>query len=119
MTIEIKGTPPDTITGNLKVAIQRANWIGETDQAAVALALRLATALDICFDTGEIKEVSTLAQRFQAVLQQLHLTVETRSQGKQEVEDNGQEHRTGYLRLLETASNVAEPKPAKRGTNSK
>ena len=119
MTLEIKGIAPDTITGNLKQALSKANWIGETDTAAVALALRLATALDVCFDTGELKEVNGLAQRLTAVLQQLHLTVETRSQGNQEVETNGEEHRAGYLRLLDTATNVAQPKPTKRGAASK
>lgn len=119
MTLEIKGITPDTITGNLKQALSRANWISETDTAAVALALRLALALDTCFDTGELKEISALAQRLTAVLQQLHLTVETRSQGNQEVETNGEEHRTGYLRLLETASNVTQPKTTKRGAASK
>lgn len=115
----IHGTPPKDITGNLKQALQRANWISETDGAAVALALRLAEALDVCFDTGELKEVGQLAQRLTGVLQQLHLTVETRTQGNKEEETNGEEHRTGYLRLLEAASNVAEPRPAKRGANSK
>ena len=119
MTLEIKGTPPDTITGNLKQALSKAKWISETDGAAVALALRLATALDVCFDTGELKDVGQLAQRLTGVLQQLHLTVETRSQGNQEVDTNGEEHRAGYLRLLETATNVAEPKAAKRGAASK
>ena len=115
----IHGTPPKDITGNLKQALSRANWISETDGAAVALALRLAEALDVCFDTGELKEVGQLAQRLTGVLQQLHLTVETRTQGNKEEETNGEEHRTGYLRLLEAASNVAEPRTAKRGANSK
>lgn len=119
MTLEIKGIAPDTITGNLKQALSKANWIGETDSAAVALALRLATALDVCFDTGELKDVGVLAQRLTGVLQQLHLTVETRTQGNKEEETNGEEHRGSYLRLLETASNVAQPKIAKRRTNSK
>ena len=118
MTIEIKGTPPDTITGNLKSALAKANWINETDKAAVALALRLATALDVSFDTGELKEVSALAQRLTAVLQQLHLTVETRTQGKQEEEDNGEEHRGNYLRLLQAASNESKPRVTKRGASS-
>ena len=119
MTLEIKGIAPDTITGNLKQALGKANWIGETDSAAVALALRLATALDVCFDTGELKDVGVLAQRLTGVLQQLHLTVETRTQGKQEEEANGEEHRASYLRLLQAAPNVTEPKTSKRGANSK
>lgn len=115
----IHGTPPNDITGNLKTALERAKWITETDSAAVALALRLATALDDCFNTGDLKEVGTLAQRLTGVLQQLHLTVETRTQGNKEEEHDGSEHREGYLRLLQAASNESTAKPAKRRANSK
>ena len=103
MAIEIKGTPPASILGNLNVALSKANWIGESDAAAVSLAIRLSTALDTCFDSGDFKEINGLAQRFTAVLQQLHLTVETRTQGNKEVEDDGSEHREAYLRLLQPA----------------
>ena len=118
MTIEIKGTPPTTITGNLKSALSKAHWINDTDNAAVALALRLATALDVSFDTGELKEVGALSQRLTAILQQLHLTVETRTQGKQEEEDNGEEHRGNYLRLLQATSNESKSGATKRRTSS-
>jgi len=115
MTLEIKGTPPTSITGNLNGALSRANWITETDSAAVALARRLATALDVCFDTGELKEVPALAQRLIGVLQQLHLTVETRTQGNKEEEDNGEQHRGNYLRLLEATPSKPKPKATQRG----
>lgn len=119
MAIDIQGTPPASITGNLNSALSRAHWIVDTDSAAVALARRLATALDVSFDTGELKEVSALAQRYLGVLQQLHLTVETRTQGKQEEEDNGETHRGNYLRLLEATSNESKPRTTKRGASSR
>ncbi len=118
MALEIKGTPPASIAGNLDSALSKANWIGESDGAAVALAIRLATSLDVSFDTGELKEVPALAQRLTAILQQLHLTVETRTQGKQEEETNGEEHRGNYLRLLEAASGKPKVKAAKSGSGS-
>jgi hypothetical protein len=118
MTLEIKGTPPVSIAGNLDSALGKANWIGESDGAAVALAIRLATALDVSFDTGELREVPALAQRLTAILQQLHLTVETRTQGKQKEENDGSEHLGNYLRLLKATPNESKPKPAKRGASS-
>jgi hypothetical protein len=118
MTLEIKGTPPVSIAGNLNLALSRSNWISESDSAAVALAIRLATALDVSFDTGELKEVPALAQRLTAILQQLHLTVETRTQGKQEEENDGSEHREAYIRLLKATPNESKPKPSKRGASS-
>ena len=114
----IQGTPPNTITGNLKTALERANWLSVTDGAAIALAERLALALDTCFDSGELKEVPALAQRLIGVLQQLHLTVETRTQGNREVENDGSEHLGNYLRLLKAAPNESKPRAAKRGASS-
>jgi hypothetical protein len=110
MTLEIKGTPPASIAGNLNMALSKANWIGESDGAAVALAIRLATALDVSFDTGELKEVPALAQRLTAILQQLHLTVETRTQGKQEEENDGSEYREAYIRLLKATPTKSKSK---------
>jgi hypothetical protein len=118
MTVEIKGTPPASIVDSLNRSLIKSHWIGESDSAAVALAIRLATALDVSFDTGELKEVPALAQRLTAILQQLHLTTETRTQGKQEEENDGSEHLGNYLRLLKAAPDVAKPKPAKRGASS-
>lgn len=110
MSLEIKGTPPASITGNLNTALDKAHWIGESDYAAVSLAIRLATALDACFDTGDYKEINGLAQRFTAILQQLHLTVETRTQGNKEEDDNGENIRGNYLRLLATPPKQSKPK---------
>jgi hypothetical protein len=103
MAKEVKGIAPACIVDSLNSALSKANWIGESDSAAVVLAIRLATALDACFDSGDFKEINGLAQRFTAVLQQLHLTVETRTQGNKEEENDGSEHRGNYLRLLATA----------------
>ncbi len=118
MSVEVKGIAPNSILDSLNSALSKAHWIGESDAATVTLALRLARALDVSFDTGELKEVSALAQRLTAVLQQLHLTVETRTQGKQEEEDNGETHRGNYLRLLQATSNEPKPKATKRGAGS-
>ncbi len=118
MVVEIKGTPPASILDSLNTALSQSNWVGDSDSAAVALAIRLASALDVSFDTGELREVPALAQRFTAILQQLHLTVETRTQGKQEEENDGSEHLGNYLRLLKATPNESKPKPAKRGASS-
>lgn len=104
MTSKVLGTPPATLLGNLITSLDAATWITPADNAAIALANRLAIALDTAFDTGELKEVPALAQRYTAILQQLHLTVETRIQGKQEVENDGSGHSGNYLRLLEAAT---------------
>ena len=109
---------PATIQGSLDQALASAAWITKADFATVVLAKRLALALDTAFDTGELKEVSFLAQRFTVLLQQLHLTVETRIQGKQEEENDGSEHRDAYLRLLSTAPNVPKTGSSKRGAGS-
>jgi len=110
MTVEIKGTPPVSIAGNLEQALTSANWLANSDNAALALARRIALALDTCFDTGELKDVPALAQRFTAILQQLHLTVETRTQGKQEEENDGSEHREAYIRLLKATPTKSKSK---------
>ena len=115
----INGTPPKDITGNLKQALDAANWITLSDAAAVALAERLALALDVALDTGELKDVPQLSQRFLAVLQQLHLTPETRTQGKRDDEADGNGHRENYLRLLATPINESKTGTSKRGASSK
>lgn len=105
---------PVSIAGNLESSIQAANWLQTTDAAALAMARRLALALDVAFDSGEIKDVPQLSGRLIGVLQQLHLTVETRTQGKQEVESDGSEHIGNYLRLLNPADSKSKTKPANR-----
>ena len=97
---------------SLNSALSVANWIAPTDVASIALARRLALALDTAFDMGELKEATPLAAKYLQVLQQLHLTVETRTQGKQGEENDGTNHVGNYLRLLETKDTKQKPKPA-------
>jgi hypothetical protein len=99
---------------SLNSAISVSNWLAPTDVAALTLARRLAMALDTAFDMGDLKEVGQLASKYLAVLQQLHLTVETRTQGKQGDENDGTNHVGNYLRLLETKDRKPKPKPAQR-----
>jgi hypothetical protein len=110
---------PNEIGSNLEVAISSADWITITDAGAVALARRLAYALDTSFNTGELKEVPALAARFTQILAQLHLTVETRTQGNKEEEANGLAYVTDYLRVFQAPPTKPKPELTKRGANSK
>jgi hypothetical protein len=113
-----KPEPPDdkpmNIYLSLNSALSVANWIAPTDVAAITLARRLAIALDTAFDMGELKDATLLAAKYIQVLQQLHLTVETRTAGKQGEENDGTNHVGNYLRLLETKDRKPKPKPAQR-----
>ncbi len=110
--------PPDNKPMNiylsLNSALTVANWIAPTDVAAITLARRLAIALDTAFDMGELKDATSLAAKYIQVLQQLHLTVETRTAGKQGEENDGTNHVGDYLRLLKTEDRKSKPKPAQR-----
>ena len=97
---------------SLNSALSVANWLAPTDVAAMTLARRIALALDTAFDMGDIKEATPLAAKYLAVLQQLHLTVETRTQGKQGEENDGTNHVGNYLRLIEAKDRKPKPKPA-------
>ena len=99
---------------SLNSALSIANWITSTDVAAITLARRIALALDTAFDMGDLKEATPLAAKYLQVLQQLHLTVETRTTGKQGEENDGTNHVGNYLRLLETKDRKSKPEPAKR-----
>jgi hypothetical protein len=99
---------------SLNSALSVANWIAPTDVAAITLARRLALALDTAFDLGDLKEATPLASKYLATLQQLHLTVETRTTGKQGEENDGTNHVGNYLRLLEAKDRKPKPKPAQR-----
>ena len=109
---------PDAILGYLDSALQAAQWVTPTDAAAVALARRLAYALDTAFNMGDLKEVSSLSARFSQILGQLHLTVETRVQGKQEEEDSGIGYVADYLRVVNSTPAQPVNKSSKRGTGS-
>ena len=99
---------------SLNSALSVANWLAPTDVAAMTLARRIALALDTAFDMGDLKEATPLAAKYLNVLQQLHLTVETRTLGKQGEENDGTNHVGSYLRLLETKDRKPKPKPAQR-----
>ena len=99
---------------SLNSALSVANWLAPTDVAAMTLARRIALALDTAFDMGDLKEATPLAAKYLNVLQQLHLTVETRTLGKQGEENDGTNHVGSYLRLLEAKDRKPKPKPAQR-----
>ena len=102
---------------SLNSALSVANWIAPTDVAAITLARRIAMALDTAFDMGELKEATPLAAKYLQVLQQLHLTVETRTQGKQGEQNDGTNHVGDYLRLINTKDTKQKPKTAQRGAS--
>jgi hypothetical protein len=109
---------PYEISQNLEAAISITEWLTQTDAGAIALARRLAYALDTSFNTGELKEVPALAARFTQILAQLHLTVETRTQGNKEEEASGIGYVKDYLRVLEATPTKSKPKPTQRGASS-
>jgi len=111
---EVPDDKPMGILNSLNSAISVANWLAPTDVAAMTLARRIALALDTAFDMGDLKEATPLAAKYLSVLQQLHLTVETRTAGKQGEENDGTNHVGNYLRLLETKDRKPKPKPAQR-----
>jgi len=111
---EAPETKPMGLYLSLNSALSVANWIAPTDVAALTLARRIAMALDTAFDMGELKEATPLAAKYLQVLQQLHLTVETRTIGKQGDQNDGTNHVGNYLRLLETKNSKSKPKPAQR-----
>jgi hypothetical protein len=67
---------------------------------------------------GDIKEATPLTAKYLNVLQELHLTVETRTLGKQGEENDGTNHVGSYLRLLEAKDRKPKPEPAKRRASS-
>jgi hypothetical protein len=111
---EVAEDKPIGIYPSLNSALSVANWIAPTDVAAITLARRIALALYTAFDMVDLKEATPLAAKYLQVLQQLHLTVETRTLGKQGEENDGTNHVGSYLRLLETKDRKPKPKPAQR-----
>ena len=110
---------PDTIYLCLESALTASNWISPTDAAAVHLARRMATALDTAFDMGaDLKDITALSGKFLIVLQQLHLTVETRTASKQE-ENDGTAYVGDFLRLVKTKNPKPATKAAQRRPASK
>jgi hypothetical protein len=117
-TFQTSRIEPYEISLNLEVAISAAEWLTMTDAGAIALARRLAYALDTSFNTGELKEAPALAARFSQILGQLHLTTETRIQGNKEEENNGFGHVADYLRVLEAAPTKPPTPTTKRRASS-
>ena len=101
---------------SLESALAAAKWIDPADFAAVTLARRIALALDIAFDMGaDLKDLTALSGRFLTVLQQLHLTTETRTASKKTDEHDGTEYVGDFLRLVKTKN----PKSTTKTTNSR
>jgi hypothetical protein len=110
---------PKSIYLYLESALSASNWIAQTDAAAVHLARRMATALDTAFDMGaDLKDITALSGKFLTVLQQLHLTVETRTASKQE-ENDGTAYVGDFLRLVKTKNSKPVTKTAQRRPASK
>jgi len=110
---------PMTIYLCLESALSASNWITPTDAAAVHLARRMAQALDTAFDIGaDLKDITALGGKFLTVLQQLHLTVETRTASKQEEQD-GSAYVGDFLRLVKTKNTKPATKTAQRRPVSK
>ena len=109
---DVPEVKPITIYLCLESALSASNWITPTDAAAVHLARRMAQALDTAFDIGaDLKDITALGGKFLTVLQQLHLTVETRTASKQEEQD-GSAYVGDFLRLVKTKN----PKPTAKTT---
>jgi hypothetical protein len=110
---------PMDIYLSLNSALSVAGWITSTDVAAMTLARRMAKALDTAFDMGaDIKDITALSGKFLIVLQQLHLTVETRTASKQE-ENDGTAYVGDFLRLVKTKNPKPPAKTAQRRATSK
>jgi hypothetical protein len=121
MTLKNPEAPEDKPMGiylSLNSAISVANWLAPTDVAALTLARRIALALDTAFDMGDLKEATPLAAKYLQTLQQLHLTVETRTAGKQGEENDGTNHVGDYLRLIQTKDRKPKSETAKRRASS-
>ena len=110
---------PMDIYLSLNSALSVANWITPSDVAAITLARRMAKALDTAFDMGaDIKDITALSGKFLTVLQQLHLTVETRTASKLE-ENDGTAYVGDFLRLVKTKNPKPPAKTAQRRQASK
>ena len=98
---------------SLESALAAAKWIDPADAAAVTLARRVALALDTAFDMGaDLKDLTALSGRFLTVLQQLHLTTETRTASKKTDDHDGTEYVGDFLRLVKTKNTKSTPKTA-------
>lgn len=98
---------------SLESALAAAKWIDPSDMAAVTLARRIALSLDTAFDMGaDLKDITALSGRFLNVLQQLHLTTETRTASKKTDENDGTEYVGEFLRLVQAKNTKSATKTA-------
>jgi len=105
---------------SLESALVAAKWIDPSDAAAVTLARRVALALDTAFDMGaDLRDLTALSGRFLTVLQQLHLTTETRTASKKTDDNDGTAYVGDFLRLVKTKDTKPAAKTAKRRPVSK
>ena len=117
---EVQEAKPMDIYAALNSALAVASWVTPTDVAAITLARRMAKSLDISFDTGaDIKDITALSGKFLSVLQQLHLTVETRTASKKDEEHDGTAYVGDFLRLVKTKNPKPPAKTAQRRATSK
>jgi hypothetical protein len=117
---EVQQAKPLEIYAALNSALAASNWVAPTDVAAITLARRMAKSLDISFDLGaDIKDITALSGKFLSVLQQLHLTVETRTASKKDEEHDGTAYVGDFLRLVNTKNPKPPAKTAQRRTTSK
>jgi hypothetical protein len=121
---QTKPEPPEVkpmdIYLSLNSALSVANWIAPSDVAAITLARRMAKALDTAFDMGsDLKDITALSGKFLSVLQQLHLTTETRTANKKEQENDGTAYVGDFLRLVKTKNPKPPAKTAQRRQTSK
>jgi hypothetical protein len=117
---EVQESKPMDISAALNSALAVANWVAPTDVAAITLARRMAKSLDISFDLGaDIKDITALSGKFLSVLQQLHLTVETRTASKKDEEHDGTAYVGDFLRLVKTKNPKPAAKTAQRRATSK
>jgi hypothetical protein len=95
---------------NLKIALaNNGEHLTPVDVAGMALLARLAKAIDVAFDTGDLKDVPALVQRFTTLLDAYKLTPKSRNvvtTTTQEVADNGENFAKDYLRLIQTPTPV-------------
>ena len=117
---EVQEVKPMDIYAALNSALAVANWVAPTDVAAITLARRMAKSLDNSFDLGaDIKDITALSGKFLSVLQQLHLTVETRTASKKDEEHDGTAYVGDFLRLVKTKNPKPPAKTAQRRQASK
>lgn len=95
---------------NLKIALaNNGEHLTPVDVAGMALLARLAKAIDTAFDTGDLKDIPALVQRFTTLLDAYKLTPKSRNvvtTTTQEVANDGENFAKDYLRLIKAEAPV-------------